>query len=314
MYRDFRAEDMARFDPYYQSGLDAQGALNYELFGGPAPTFGGVYGDSGVTGGTQYQGFQGTRQPPGNFAAPTFNAPNRLAPREFNAPTRPDAREFDPRANFEESPGYQFRLREGLEAAQGSAAARHGLASGASMDALNRTAQNYASNEWDNHYNRSWNEYAYGDQRDRSNFTQDYGNAWNQYAYGDQRDLGVYSEDYGNAWNQYATNYGNDWQRYVYGDSLATNERENYLNRLTGMAGSGQNAAGAMGSSSQYYGGLTGQSTLAGANAVSQGISGAANATAAGRIGATNAIGAGISDGIGAWQYGNMLDAFKPQG
>lgn len=55
---------------------------------------------------------------------------------------------------FETSPGYQFRLDEGMKAIERSAAARGGLNSGATMKALNRYAQGTASSEYENYANR----------------------------------------------------------------------------------------------------------------------------------------------------------------
>lgn len=49
---------------------------------------------------------------------------------------------------FEESPGYQFRLNQGLAAAKGLADARGDLYSGNTMTALNDYAQGAASDEW----------------------------------------------------------------------------------------------------------------------------------------------------------------------
>ncbi|NNP70928.1 DNA transfer protein p32 [Acinetobacter sp. Ac_5812] len=51
-------------------------------------------------------------------------------------------------------PGYQFRLNQGLDATQSSAAAGGGLLSGATLKALNNYAQDTASNEYGNAYNR----------------------------------------------------------------------------------------------------------------------------------------------------------------
>ena len=62
-------------------------------------------------------------------------------------------------ADFEASPGYQFRLNQGLEAVQGSAAQRHGLNSGATMQAMNDYAQGSASQEYGNFYGRKSGEY-----------------------------------------------------------------------------------------------------------------------------------------------------------
>lgn len=56
--------------------------------------------------------------------------------------------------NWQMDPAYQFRLQQGLDAIQASAAARGGLYSGKTMRDLNSYGQDYASNEWGNTYNR----------------------------------------------------------------------------------------------------------------------------------------------------------------
>lgn len=56
--------------------------------------------------------------------------------------------------DFQKDPGYQFRMNEGMKAIQGSAAARGGLNSGATLKALTRYGQDFASNEYNNAYNR----------------------------------------------------------------------------------------------------------------------------------------------------------------
>jgi len=57
-------------------------------------------------------------------------------------------------ADYQQDPGYQFRLSEGQKAIERSAAARGGLNSGATMKALTRYGQDFASNEYQNAYNR----------------------------------------------------------------------------------------------------------------------------------------------------------------
>jgi hypothetical protein len=56
--------------------------------------------------------------------------------------------------DFQKDPGYDFRLSEGIKALDRSAAARGGLLSGAQLKGLNRYNQDYASNEYQNAYNR----------------------------------------------------------------------------------------------------------------------------------------------------------------
>jgi hypothetical protein len=57
-------------------------------------------------------------------------------------------------ADFEKDPGYQFRLDEGYKGIERTAAARGGLASGATGKALVRFGSDYASNEIGNAFNR----------------------------------------------------------------------------------------------------------------------------------------------------------------
>lgn len=61
-------------------------------------------------------------------------------------------------SDFQQDPGYQFRLQQGLDALQRSAAARGGLQSGGTMRALNDYAQGSASQEYQNAYNRFTND------------------------------------------------------------------------------------------------------------------------------------------------------------
>jgi hypothetical protein len=56
--------------------------------------------------------------------------------------------------NFETSPGYQFRLSEGLKAVDNSAAARGMTKSGAALKATQRFGEGLASSEYDTHINR----------------------------------------------------------------------------------------------------------------------------------------------------------------
>jgi hypothetical protein len=57
-------------------------------------------------------------------------------------------------SDFQEDPGYQFRLNQGTQAIERSAAARGGLLSGAAAKALTRYSQGVASDEYNNAYNR----------------------------------------------------------------------------------------------------------------------------------------------------------------
>jgi hypothetical protein len=58
------------------------------------------------------------------------------------------------RADFQQDPGYDFRMSEGQKALERSASARGGLQGGGTLKALTRYGQDYASNEYGNAYNR----------------------------------------------------------------------------------------------------------------------------------------------------------------
>ena len=93
---------------------------------------------------------------------------------ELNAPFReagitalnklvPLATEYTPfgMAQFQQDPGYAFRMSEGMKALEGSAAARGGLLSGNTLRGVQRFGQDLASQEYQNAFNR------YGIERER---------------------------------------------------------------------------------------------------------------------------------------------------
>lgn len=79
----------------------------------------------------------------------------------FGSLLSPFSEQFQAPTNVTEQndPGYQFRLQTGLDEMTNSAAARGGLLSGGTAKAMQDYAQNSASNEYVNVYNRDLNEY-----------------------------------------------------------------------------------------------------------------------------------------------------------
>lgn len=65
---------------------------------------------------------------------------------------------------FQKDPGYQFRLDEGNKAINAAAAARGRAGGGAALKELTQYGQNFASNEYQNAYNRTNNLANYGNQ------------------------------------------------------------------------------------------------------------------------------------------------------
>lgn len=88
---------------------------------------------------------------------------------QFQAPT--DVTE-------QNDPGYKFRLQQGLDAIQRSAAAKGNLLTGGTAKDINDYAQNDASNEYGNVYNRAFNQYA----TNYNQFEQNQTNSFNRLA------------------------------------------------------------------------------------------------------------------------------------
>ena len=85
------------------------------------------------------------------YLAAGKDALTKLQDLSFTAPT--DVTEAN-------DPGYKFRLKQGQDALENSAAARGGLLSGNTAKALEDYTQNYASNEYSNVYGRAFNDYS----------------------------------------------------------------------------------------------------------------------------------------------------------
>jgi hypothetical protein len=108
------------------------------------------------TGGAPTLGAQG---PPG-FDGAGFGVNTGLG--GYGSLMQPFGEQFSAPTGLTEQndPGYQARLNLGSDALQRSAAARGGLLTGNTAKALDTYAQDYASNEYGNVYNRAYNQYA----------------------------------------------------------------------------------------------------------------------------------------------------------
>lgn len=128
-------------EPYRQAGLTGQNRL-MELMG--------LGGNVGAAGYGKYAK---------DFSMAGFD-PSSLM-RNFQA------------SDFQQDPGYAFRLKEGQKALERSAAARGGLISGGALKAATGYGQEMGSQEYQNAYNRF--------QANRAVQAQEYGNAFNRY-------------------------------------------------------------------------------------------------------------------------------------
>jgi len=215
--------------PYRDAGLPAINMLKYYL---------GLTNERPMTGATPLQiteipGGAGGGAVNGMGGLAGFGSPGtgprfQVGGQTFN--TREEAEAYaqanasggTPMPGFQQSPGYQFAVREGLGGIESSAAARGGLFSGATMQALQQR--------------------------------------------------------------------GND---------LANQEFNNYLSRLEGRVSSGQNAAA-----------QTANVNTNNAQMQTQSLSNIGNSKAAGAIAGGNALSGAINNGIGLWNYQNMLSRF----
>lgn len=200
--------------PWLQTGGSAELAMG-QLLGLPSPSSGitpgspfpqssmtlpvapgmpGMTGSGGTAPGNQFQmssltnpggmvpgASTGTARAPGVAGTPGANpnaAGNPLggnlqpfAPwtTPFTAPTA---------ATEQNDPGYQFRMSQGLGQLENSAAAKGGLLSGNTLQAEQQFAQDYASNEFSNVYNRSLQQY----QQNYNIYQQNQANQWNRLA------------------------------------------------------------------------------------------------------------------------------------
>ena len=151
-------------------------------------------------------------------------------PAPFAAPTGVDE---------SNDPGYAFRLAQGNEAIQRAAAASGGAFSGGTLKALSRYGQDYASNEYQNVYNRALQGY---------NTNVNTGlNAFNT-------QFNAYNTSQGNTYNRLASLAGMGQTATGQLGQLGQTNASNIGNLLTGQGNAA--AAGTLGSASAINSGL----------------------------------------------------------
>lgn len=141
-------------------------------------------------------------------------------------------------------PGYQFRLKQGQQAVENSAAARGGLFSGGTAKALNDYIQGSASNEYGNVYNRA---------------LQNYNTNYN-----------TFTNDQTNEFNRLMALQGG-------GQTSANNLSASGLTAAGNAANIGLTASGQIGQQLNNAGAATASGYIGGANAINGAIGGATN-------------------------------------
>lgn len=168
------------------------------------------------------------------YVAPRYDAPdafgNYQGPGEFKAPGIENG-------EWQQDPGYKFRLQQGLESLQASAAAKGVLRGGNTWTALENYGQDAASQEYQAAYNRALQAW-------QANATQSLaGYDRNLAAYQTNANLGLAEFDrnaaagltenelrYNRAASEYDRSYQNALQRYQMGYSQASSEYDRNFN------------------------------------------------------------------------------------
>lgn len=198
-------------------------------------TAGQVASASTNVGGTGQVPIQGGSTTDPNAATGGFGSLAQGWNQTFNSPTN---------VTEQNDPGYEFRLQQGANALQNSAAARGGLLSGGTAKAINDYAQNSASNEYGNVYNRALQNY--------------------------QTNYNTFSNDQANEFNRLSALSGT-------GQTTAGQLSSAGINAANTNANIGLTSAGQIGQQLNNAGAANASGYVGGANAIGGAISGAAN-------------------------------------
>lgn len=238
--------------PYQQGGAQDYGAYRGMVQGGAFTPQYQQYGGPMSSGGQftpQFQGYQGPMTS-GN-QLPQYQQFQGQA--QFNAAARPERQAAtSENVNMYMDPGYQFRLNQGLNAVQSSAAAKGLLGSSGTLNQIQDYAQGLASQEFGNAYGRFMNnqnlqqgdfesDRGFGMQNFNQNFQNAYrvnqdANAWSaqnadrgQAWFNQDRAAGMQQNQFQNNWN---LNQANFQQGAFEGDRAAAMQANQFANNF----------------------------------------------------------------------------------
>lgn len=134
--------------------------------------------------------------PDGPGGRPHFNFPNvpSFHAPKYSIPTYEQA---------QQEPGFQFRLGQGEEALQSSAAARGVLRTGATLEDILKYGQEFASSEYQNVFNRSVQNWNIQNQRAQEQYAPLYGQYVNQFGAEQAAGLAGFQRE----WERYLQQY-----------------------------------------------------------------------------------------------------------
>lgn len=169
LQRESRDMIADRLDPYLRGGTLGQQAYMYELGLGERPMIGGTapnvveFQDTiPATSTQQYTISEGRGQMPirnpeaFDRQVTRFRVGDQVFGDRDAAQAYADANPTGgtPYQGFQKTPGYDFRLQQGLDAIEASEFSKRGLGSGAMAKRLTEYGQDYATNEYSNYLNR----------------------------------------------------------------------------------------------------------------------------------------------------------------
>jgi hypothetical protein len=248
-----------------------------------------------------------------NYQAPKvgrMDAPTPFSYGDFNAPTAD---------NFQQDPGYQFRLREGSRALQNSAAAKGTLLTGATAKALQDYGQEAGSQEYGAAYNRALQGYQTNRGNAAENWDRNFGAKLNTFNANTTAALGegnlglqvatagwdrnlnlsrMQWQDQADAANRAASagasnsalSYNQALQQYKMEHDIFQENQSNQYNRLMGVSQLGMQGAAQQGAYGSSYANNAGSIYGQQGNAAAAGQVGAANAWANGAGNAGNTM------------------------
>jgi hypothetical protein len=257
-------------------------------------TGGGGGGDSS---GTSFG--QAPNSTPFNYAP--FQAPDAFTFRAFEAPTA---------LTEENDPGYQARLALGQQGVERSAAARGTLLTGGTLKDLNQFSQDYASNEFQNVYNRAQATYGTQYQQAAGDYNANYQNA-----------LNAYKTNFDTAFKPWDANYQQAYQSWLGNFNAANQGFQNNLaaqgqryNELYQTAALGLNGVNNYSNAMQNYGRSLSDIYGSYGNQYGENLTNQGNANAASQMAQSNAYG-NMYNQLGALAlYGGSMYGNSPGG
>lgn len=187
----------------------------------PPPTGGGGGGGGNAIDPSYLAPWQGVFDPGADAALPTYKAPDPFSYADWKAP--------DP-SSIMKDPSYQWRLNQGEGALENSAAAKGVLNSGGTLGDILNYGQNFASNEYNNIFNR-----------DLTSYTTNRNNAVDTYA----TNYGVGKDTYGLLKGRSDDAYDRAWKQYQDQENVWYQNQNAPFSKLSSLIGYGSNAAAA---------------------------------------------------------------------